>query len=97
MTFDAVKKLGDWMPIRDCPGRFVLRGVSPTLSVTDLLGEDIHLQMFWSPKARDAVFVVCFEGGGTISYRQSSGSWLHTLCTKDGFRRKLEQLEIILA
>jgi hypothetical protein len=97
MTFDTAKKLGDWMPIRDCPGRFVLRGASPALSVTDLLGEDIHLQMFRSPKARDTVFVVCFEGGGTISYRQSSRSWLHTLCTKDGFRRKLEQLEIILA
>lgn len=96
MTFDAVKKLGEWVPIRDCPGRFVLRGVSPTLSVADLLGDGIWIQQLQSSKARDAVFVVRLEDGGTISYRQSAGSWLHTLCTRDGFRRKLEQLEITL-
>jgi len=89
-------KLGDWVPIRDCPGRFVLRGVPPTLSVASLLGEGVHIQTFQSPVARDTVFVACFEGGGTISYRQSADSWLHTLCTQDGFRRKLLQLQIIL-
>jgi len=96
MTFDTVKKLGDWTPIRDCPGRFVLRGVSPALSVADLLGEGTGIQQFQSPKARDAVFVVVLEDGGVISYRQSANSWVHTLCTPAGFRRKLEQLEIIL-
>ena len=96
MTFDTAKKLGDWIPIRDCPGRFVLRGVSPTLSVADLLGDAVHIQTFQSPRARDTVFVVCFEGGGTISYRQSADSWLHTLGTQEGLRRKLEQLQITL-
>jgi len=96
MTFETVKKLGKWMPIRDCPGRFVLRGVSPTLSVAELLGDGISIQQFQSPRARDAVFVVCLEDGGTISYRQSADTWLHTLCTQDGFRRKLAQLEIAL-
>ena len=96
MTFDAVKELGEWAPIRDCPGRFVLRGVRPTLGVTDLLGGVAGVQEFQSPRARDAVWVVCLEDGGTISYRRQDGTWLHTLNTKEGFRRKLEQLEICL-
>lgn len=96
MTFDIAMKLGDWVPIRDCPGRFVLRGVPPSLSVATLLGEDVRVQTFQSPMARDTVFVACFEGGGTISYRQSPHSWLHTLCTPEGFRRKLQQLQITL-
>lgn len=94
MTFESVKKLGDWVPIRDCPGRFVLRGVSPTLSVAGLLSDGISVQQFQSPRARDTVFVVRLEDGGIISYRQPTSTWLHTLCTQDGFRRKLEQLEI---
>ena len=96
MTFDIAMKLGDWVPIRNCPGRFVLRGVPPTLSVAALLGEGVPIQTFQSPVARDIVFVACFEGGGTISYQQSPDSWLHTLCTRDGFRRKLQQLQITL-
>jgi hypothetical protein len=96
MTFDAVKELGEWVPIRDCPGRFVLRGVRPALGVTDLLGVVAGVQKFQSPRARDAVWVVCLEDGATISYRRPDGTWLHTLNTKEGFRRKLEQLEISL-
>jgi len=94
MTFELARGLGRWTPIRDCPGRFVLRGVPPTLSAGDLLGEGVRLQTFHSPGARDTVIVACFEGGGTISYLRPAGSWLHTLCTPDGFRRKLEQLQI---
>ena len=96
MTFDIAMKLGDWVPIRDCPGRFVLRGVPCTLSVASLLGEGVRMQTFHSPVARDTVFVASFEGGGTISYRQSADSWVHTLCTQDGFSRKLQQLQITL-
>lgn len=96
MTFDTARKLGDWIPIRDCPGRFILRGVSPTLSIADLLGSGISIQQFQTPKARHTVFVALLQDGGTISYRQSADTWLHTLCTREGFRRKLEQLEITL-
>lgn len=96
MTFDIAIKLGDWVPIRDCPGRFVLRGVPRTLSIASLLGEGVRIQEFDSPVARDTVFVASFEGGGTISYRQSADSWVHTLCTPEGFSRKLHQLQITL-
>jgi len=94
MTFDFVRALGEWAPIRDCPGRFTLRGVAPTLSATDLLGTAEGMRMFPSPKARDAVWVARLEDGGIISYRRADGTWLHTLNTEAGFRRKLQQLEI---
>jgi hypothetical protein len=96
MTFDSVKGLGEWKPIRDCPGRFVLHGVPPTYSITDLFGESVSIQQFQSPRARDVVCVVCLDDGGMISYHRSSGTWLHTLNTKEGFRRKLDQLKISL-
>jgi hypothetical protein len=95
MTFDSVKGLGEWKPIRNCPGRFVLHGVPPTYGINDLLGENVIIQQFQSPRARDVVFVVCLDNGGIISYHRSSGTWLHTLNTEEGFRRKVEQLEII--
>ena len=94
MTFDTVKSLGTWMPIRGCPGRLVLKGTPPTYSITDLLGEGVNIQQFQSPRARDVVRVVCLDDGGVISYKRSDGTWLHTLNTKEGFRRKLDQLEI---
>ncbi len=96
MTFDMVKVRGGWMPIRDCRGRFVLRDAPPTFNVADLLGDGIDAQQLQPSRAKDVVWVVCLEDGGTISYRRPTGTWLHTLNTKEGFRRKLEQLEISL-
>ena len=96
MTFDAAKRLGKWTPIRECPGRFVLRGVLPAFSIVDLLGDMAGVQQFQSPKAQDMVWVACLEDGGVISYRRLVGTWRHTLNTEEGFRRKLEQLEISL-
>lgn len=96
MTFCTVSKLGKWTPIRNCPGRFVLRGVSPAFSLVDLLGDIAGIELFQSPRAKDAVCVVRLEDGGMISYRRLAGTWIHTLNTEEGFRRKLEQLEINL-
>ena len=96
MTFDTVKRLGKWTPIRDCPGRFVLRGVLPAFSIVDLLGDIAGVQRLQSPRAIDTVWVVYLEDGGVISYRRLAGTWRHTLNTEEGFRRRLEQLEISL-
>jgi hypothetical protein len=96
MTFDAAMKLGRWLPIRDCPGRFVLRAVSPKLSVTDLLGNDAKVLSFRPPMARDCVLLVRLKEGGIISYSRPDGTYLHTLNTEEGLRRKLEQLGIRL-
>ena len=46
--------------------------------------------------ARDIVVVFELSGGGIISYKKPDGAYLHTLCDKDGFKRKLKQLEIEL-
>ena len=96
MTFDTVKRLGKWTAIRNCPGRFVLRGVLPAFSIVDLLGGIAGVQRFQSPRTKDTVWVFCLEDGGVISYRRPAGAWRHTLNTEEGFRRKLEQLEISL-
>ena len=94
MTFDDVMKMGLWIPIRDCPGRYTLHEVSPTLGIVDLLGVDASIQKAHSLKARDTIWIACIEDGGVISYSRPDGSWLHTLNTKEGFERKLKQLEI---
>ena len=94
MTFDSVKRLGEWKPIRNCPGRFVLHSVPPAYGIVDLLGKNVIIQQFQTPQARDSVVIVRLDDGGIISYHRSSGTWLHTLNTEEGFRRKLEQLGI---
>ncbi len=93
MNYEKAWKLGDWIPIRDCPGRFVLNGGPTTICVTGLLGNGMHIQKFQSDKAKDKVFVVEFDGGGTISYQNFANSWVHTLCDCAGFARKMKQLE----
>jgi hypothetical protein len=72
----------------------VLRGVLPTFSIVDLLGDIAGVQQFQSPRATDTIWVVCLEDGAVISYRRPAGTWRHTLNTEEGFKRKLEQLEI---
>jgi hypothetical protein len=96
MTFATLQALGRWTPIRDCPGRFVLRGVSPTLSLRELLGPDVAIQEYQSPLARDPIFVAALADGGVISYARMDGTWVHTLGTAEGFRRKLAQLQLTL-
>ena len=94
MTFESIKSRGDWTPIRDCPGRYVLRGVVPSFGISDLVGLEKEIQRYHSKKARDSVWVAYLEDGGVISYQRVNGDWIHTLNTPEGFRRKLRQLEI---
>ena len=46
--------------------------------------------------AEDPVVVAVFEDGGLISYRKPNGTYVHTLNSRDGFERKLQQLGIEL-
>ncbi|HNQ15186.1 MAG TPA: hypothetical protein PKM58_06460 [Pyrinomonadaceae bacterium] len=96
MTFDEVAKRGDWRPIYGCPGRFVLRGVSSHTDIFELLGSEIEVQKFDRSNAKDTAFVARLDDGGLISYSRPDGTWVHTLCTRDGFDRKIRQLEIIM-
>jgi len=97
MTFDELMKAYDWRPIRNCPGRYVLRGAQSSLSLENLLGDEVQINEFHLAAAKDAVLVAALEDGGIISYKREDGTLLHTLNTPEGFRRKLLQLEINLS
>jgi len=97
MTFAETWKLGVWSPIRDCPGRFILQGRLPSLTLRELFGCEPEILRFPTSKARDGVLVVRLQDGGVISYQRPDGSFRHTLATPEGFARKLAQLEIHLA
>ena len=66
------------------------------MSLADLLGSNAIIQRFSSIMARDTVLVAQFDDGGIISYERGDGTFVHTLNTEEGFRRKLEQLGIKL-
>ena len=94
-TFDHLRALRDWKPIRGCPGRLVMRSGTATLSIDELLGDGTVARRHPSQHARDEVWVAVFsDGGGVLSYRHTDGTWVHTLNTADGMQRKLRQLEI---
>lgn len=85
-----------WVPIRGCPGRLIFEGGPVLLRPEELAGSGCEPKEFNVAGARDAVVVVCFGGGGLISYRKAGGEYLHTLNTEEGFGRKLAQLGISL-
>ena len=94
MKFDELMKARDWRPIRNCPGRYVLHGARNNLRPQDILGDEVEVNEFTVDAAKDTVLVVKLNDGGLISYRRGDGSFLHTLNTPEGFRRKLAQLRI---
>ena len=94
MSFDQLFKSWNWKPIRNCPGRYVLRGAQADLRPEDIAGPEAKAHEYKVIAAKDTVLVVILNGGGLISYRRKDGSFLHTLNTPEGFRRKLSQLGI---
>ncbi len=82
-----------WRPIRGCPGRLVLDGLSER-SVEDLAGLTVSASVRTSPVARDPVVIVQLADGGLISYLKPDGRCLHTLATPEAFLRKVGQLGI---
>ena len=94
VTFAALIDRWAWRPIPNCPGRYVLAAgpvaTPPESFVPGANGGSEYL----CATAKDPVIVTPFEDGGLISYRQADGLFLHTLNTRDGLERKLEQLGI---
>jgi hypothetical protein len=93
-SFDQLFKERRWRPIRNCPGRYVLREGQGDLSPADILDDEVEVSEHRVQTARDTVLVMRLHGGGLISYRRADGSHLHTLNTPEGFERKLRQLGI---
>jgi hypothetical protein len=81
-------------PIRNCPGRFLIIDIDSGCSPNQLLEIDLEFEEHRVEKAKDAVIVVEFSDGGLITYKREDGSYLHTLNTPEGFKRKLLQLGI---
>jgi hypothetical protein len=96
VTFSELFERWAWRPIPNCPGRYVLAAGPVAAAPADLVpgssGGSEHL----CAAARDPVIATPFEDGGLISYRKADGLFLHTLNTREGFERKLRQLEIPL-
>ena len=93
-SFDQLLACYDWQPIPNCPGRYTATGLNRSINLSELVGDKVTETSHHSPKARDEVIVLKISGGGIISYRRRDGSYLHTLNTDDGFRRKLQDLGI---
>ena len=93
-SLEQVARAWNWQPIRNCPGRYALRGADRHLTVEAIAGGEIEVSEFQSAAARDTVLVAALAGGGLISYRRADGSLVHTLNTREGFARKLKQLGI---
>ncbi len=96
MTFDELLTRWNWKPIRNCPGRFKLVGVQPDLPPHAVTGPAATSSEFHVETARDRVVVARLDGGGLISYKRADGTYLHTLNSAEGFKRKLSQLGIVL-
>jgi hypothetical protein len=96
VCFEELKRGRGWVPIRGCPGRFILGGGPVSLQPEELVGPGCEPKEFRVAGARDAVVAARFAGGGLISYRKPDGTYLHTLNTEEGFERKLAQLGINL-
>jgi hypothetical protein len=94
-SFGALMPAFPWLPIRGCPGRYRLAALAAPVSLQDLLGPETCVERFQVPTARDPVWVARFgDGAGLISYERPDGTFVHTLNTPDGLRRKLTQLGI---
>ena len=95
MDFVTVYEMRAWMPIRSCPGQYGL-AAGAVAEAPSALVPDAAQYEFAVPSARDVVVVVPLADGGLISYRRADGTYVHTLNTRDGFARKLNQLGITL-
>lgn len=92
--FDSLYAKWRWRPIPNCPGRFTFDGGLSRLRINDLIGMETTILTYDVPSARDSVLVAALDEGGLISYRSTSGCFMHTLNTASGLSRKLANLGI---
>lgn len=93
-SFDELLEKYDWREIRNCPGRYVLRGGRSRIAADELFGISVEFSHWRFESVKDEVIVGKIPGGGFISYRDSLGTYVHTLSDEEGFERKLTELGI---
>jgi hypothetical protein len=59
-----------------------------------MVQRDVRVTEHLVPTAKDPVVVAPLNDGGLISYRKPDGTYLHTLNSREGYERKLQQLGI---
>jgi len=94
-SFQALLEKWKWRPIRNCPGRLVLCRPARDTPPEKIIGHPGSFREYNVTGARDIVVVAPLDGGGLISYKKKDGSFVHTLNTEEGFRRKLRSLGIM--
>lgn len=67
------------------------------MNQSEFLQEKLRPFVFQSPKCKDDIHIVIFKtGGGLLSYHKPDETFVHTLNTPEGMKRKTTQLEIEL-
>lgn len=96
-TLDDLLSRHPWTPIRNCPGRWVLRGSRPDLGVREMVGQEVSVAEYEVASTPDRVLVARFADGGVLTFRKPDGTHVHTLNTVAGLQRRLARLGIDLA
>ncbi len=94
LSFEELASRWKWRAIPGCPGRYSLSPAVFAGKPEDLLSGELPVRKYRSAHAPDAISVAAIKGGGLISYHKADGRFIHTLNTSEGFRRKLQQLEV---
>lgn len=95
--FVELKARWPWRPIPNCPGRFTFSAGLTKMPPADLVAGHARVTEHVVETAKDPVVVARFADGGLISYRKHDGTYLHTLNSREGLERKLQQLGIDLS
>lgn len=97
LDFESALQSFAWAEIKDCAGRYVLKGREYRhIPPNELFGIAQSAQVFTSFQASDTVLVLPIHAGGFICYRKPDNTYVHTLGNQAGFERKLAQLGISL-
>lgn len=91
-TFAELQSRWSWRPIPNCPGRFLFSAGPTRLAPAEIISPGVCVTEHIVAAAKDPVVIAVFVDGGLISYRKHDGTYLHTLNTREGFERKLQQL-----
>jgi hypothetical protein len=93
-SFDDLIARWNFQPIRDCPGRYVLRGESRHLTPADILGSELRVLEYQSATTQDRVLVTEVDGGALMTFAKLDGTFVHTLNTLEGLQRRLRRFGI---